>query len=213
VAWHFAAMVFQLCRNHVRARTCAEMSGAISAEHGFAFWLAGGSVLRGWALAAGGETGTGTERLKQGLEAWQATGSLTYQTYFLGLLADALARQSASEQSGNVLNEALELVTKTDERLYEAELYRLRGELVEQRSAAGDDAQAEADFRKALRIARQQGAKSLELRAAASLLRLHLRQNRPPGEAAESLRGAYAAFREGFQTPDLQDARGLLERV
>ncbi|HEY8505236.1 MAG TPA: hypothetical protein VIL46_11685, partial [Gemmataceae bacterium] len=90
VALHFAAMLHQLRRDGRRARACAEASSALAAEHGFSFWLAGGTVLGGWALAACGEAGDGTARLRQGLRDWVATGSLTYQTYYLGLLAEVL---------------------------------------------------------------------------------------------------------------------------
>jgi predicted ATPase len=136
--------------------------------------------------------------LRQGLDAWQATGSVTYRTYFLGLLAEVLGRAGRVADGLEVLDEALALVEETSERLFEAELYRLRGEL---RHATGRE--AEDDFRRALAVARRQGAKSLELRAATSLARLS-------GER-EPLAATLAWFTEGFDTRDIQEARALLD--
>jgi predicted ATPase/predicted Ser/Thr protein kinase len=212
VAMHFAAMLHQVGRDHRRARERAEACAAIAAEHGLLFWLAGSSVMSGWALAAAGAADEGIRRLRQGLHDWQATGSGTYQTYYLGLLAELLVLQGRCEEARQVVEEALTLVRQTEEGLYEAELYRLRGEA----SLRGADEpaaalqRAEEDFRLALDISRRQEAKSLELRAAMSLVRLGQRSGRH-AEARESLAAIRAWFTEGFQTPDLGAARGLLE--
>src|SRR5262249_14716880 len=128
VALHFAAMLHQLSRHDTRARECAEACGAVAADHGLLFWRAGSAVVRGGALAASGVADEGINRLRQGLDDWRATGSGTYQTYFLGLLADLLARSGHGDEAGHVLREALDLAQQTGEGLYEAELYRLRGE-------------------------------------------------------------------------------------
>jgi len=175
VAYHFAAMTYQLCRDAARARECAEASMAISAEHGFSFWLAGGVIISGWALAASGETAEGIARLRQGLLDWQATNSVTYRTYFLGLFAEALGEAGQQDEAHRVLDEALALVTETSEAFHESELHRQRGELFlrehgELASAAAKA--AESSFRRALDLARAQGARSLESRAAASLAQL-----------------------------------------
>jgi adenylate cyclase len=215
VALHFAAMVFQLCRHEARARQCAEASAAISAEHGFPFWLAGGTIIGGWALAAGGDTHAGLARLRQGLEAWNATGSVTYLTYFLGLLADSLLAQRDYEAAQAVVEEALALGERTDERMIEPELIRLRGQV--RLELAGDDAAARSraanlaqdDFRRAIQIAREQDARSLELRAALSLARLQDRAA-VPGDGREILASAHGSFSEGLETPDLKEARAVL---
>jgi predicted ATPase len=213
VALHFAAMLHQMLRDGARARQYAEASRAVAAEHGLLFWQAGSAVMSGWALATSGAADVGINQLRQGLHDWRATDSGTYQTYFLGLLAELLVRNDRGEQAHRVLEEALTLVRETGEGLYEAELYRLRGEarLCE---AAGSNAdpvqQAEEDFRYALDVARRQEAKSLELRAAMSLVRLS-RHASWLTEARELLAATYDWFAEGFQTPDLRAAYALLE--
>jgi predicted ATPase len=215
VALHFAAMLHQLRRDGPRTRACAEASGAIAAEHGFSFWRAGGAVMSGWALAAGGAAAEGLGRLRQGLADWHATGSVTYRTYYLGLLAEVLAEQGQAEEAGRLLDEALALVQQTDERLYEAELHRLRGELLRSGPAAPGPAalqRVEEDFCRALDIARRQQAKSLALRAAMSLAQLGQSRGRPE-EGRELLAEVYGWFTEGFDTRDLQEARALLEQL
>jgi predicted ATPase len=198
VAFHFAAMVHQLCRDGAQARRCAEASMAIAAEHGFSFWYAGGRVLYGWALAACGETSEGLYHLRQGLRDWRATESVTYETYFLGLLAEVLHQDQQFEESRRVVDEALDLSRRTGEGLYEAELHRLRGELC----LPERPQEAEQCFRHALAIARRQEARSLELRAATSLAR-----HCPDPQSKEILREIYSRFHEGFATPDLQAAQ------
>ncbi len=211
VALHFAAVVHQLRRDAPRTRACAESSAAIAAEHGFSFWLAGGAVMSGWALGVGGAADEGVSRLRRGLRDWQATGSVTYRTYYLGLLAEVLGGQGQVEEGCRVLGEALALARQTGEGLYEAELYRLRGEMLLRTASAPGEAIAQAAeaFRQALEVARRQGAKALELRAAVSLARLSPRLGAAE-EAQALLAETYCGFTEGFQTPDLQEAHGLL---
>ncbi len=211
LALHFAAMLHQCRRDTRRVLACAEASGAIAAEHGFSFWMAGAAVLRGWALAMNGAADEGVRLLRQGLHDWLATGSITYQTYYLGLLAEVLLRQGQVEEGGAVLEEALAVAGRTGEGLYEAELHRLRGELLcgKEMSAAAA-ARAEGEYRQALEIARRQGARSFELRAAASLARLGRCLGRG-GEARPLLAEVYGRFTEGLATPDLQEARALLD--
>ena len=212
VALHFAATVYQLCRNKNRCRECAEACASISGEHGFPFWRAGGTIIGGWALAADGDPQPGVSRLRQGLEEWHAMGSVTYLTYFLGLLADSLRFQRDFQQGLLVLEDALDVVKRTDECMIESELHRLRGELLMQRLEAGDSAArslAEASFRQALTIARKQEARSLELRAAVSLTQFQ-DQLGLGSDGRESLIQAVNCFTEGFETPDLKDASALL---
>ena len=212
VAWHFAAMVYQLCGNHAQALKCAEASAAISAEHGFRFWLAGGTIIGGWALAAGGDVSAGVSRLRQGLRDWRATGSVTYMTYYLWLLAVALQRQGEIDQALEIVEEALALVLQTDERMIEPELYRLRGELrIASETGPASFSLAEADFRRALHVAQRQQARSLTLRAAVSLARLQSMQSQD-GDGRQFLAHALDAFTEGHDTLDLVEARALLIR-
>jgi predicted ATPase len=211
IALHFAAMLYQLCRDPERTRRYAEASAQIAAEHGLSFWLAGGGVMTGWSLVATGNLEEGIAQLKQGLRDWQATGSATYRTYYLALLADALATAGRIEEANATLNEALALVEQTDERLYEAELHRLRGEFLLRQRQADSDAStlAKASFHRALEVSRRQEVKSLELRAALSLVNVSNQQT-DEINAHEVLRAAFGSFSQGLDTPDLQDAAAAL---
>jgi adenylate cyclase len=213
VALHFAAMLHQLRRDGPRARVCAQASCAIAADHGFSFWLAGGTVLSGWALATCGSADEGVDRLRRGLRDWEATGSVTYRTYYLGLLAEVLGARGQVEEARTVLEEALALAGQTHEGLYEAELYRLRGDLLQRGTdEPGALERALEDFRLALEVARRQEARGLQLRAAVSLARLGRRRGRAL-EAREPLAETLGWFTEGFQTPDLTEARRLLDSL
>jgi predicted ATPase len=214
LALHFAAMLHQLRRDHHRAQVFAETCGAIAAEHGYSFWQAAAAVMSGWALAGRGKTAEGTARLRRGLRDWEATGSVTYRTYYLGLLAEVLGGQCQAAEGQRVLEEALALAERTGEGLYAAELHRLRGEILLSgpgESGAEELRRAEGHFHQALDVARRQGATSLELRAAMSLAR-PTRRFGSPAEARERLAGVYARFAEGFQTPDLEEAGELLQQ-
>jgi predicted ATPase/predicted Ser/Thr protein kinase len=202
VALFFAAMLHQLRRDAPRTRACADAACALAAEHGFSFWLAGNHILGGWAQAVLGEPGAGLDRLRRGLVGWQATGSVTYQTYYLGLLAEVLAATGQAGDARRKLDEALDLASQTGEGLYEAEVLRLRGEL---RRRAADEG-AVADFDAALDLARRQEGRSFALRAATSGARL-----RPSAPARDRLAELVATFTEGRLSPDLHDARALLD--
>ena len=153
----------------------------------------------------------GMMQMRQGLAALQATGGEVRRQLFLPLLAEAYGGIGQSEEGLHVLAEALAAVEKTGGRFYEAELYRLRGELLLVRTAE-HHTEAETCFRHALDIARRQQAKSWELRAAVSLSRLwHQQGNR--AEARELLEPVHGWFTEGFETADLQDAKALLEEL
>jgi serine/threonine protein kinase/predicted ATPase len=213
LALHFAAMLWQHCGEAAAVRESAEAATAIATEHGLSFWLAGGLVMRGWALAEQGARADGIAQMRQGLSAWVATGSQTYRTYFLGLLAEALGRDAQIRQGLSVLAEASALMHTTGEGLHGAELHRLKGEfLLRQSTTELSLREAEACFHEAIAIARQQQAKSLELRALMSLTRLYQRQN-CHAEARPLLAECYEWFTEGFDTPDLREAKSLLEQV
>ena len=147
----------------------------------------------------------------EGLAAWQATGLGQLRPYFLALLAEAYGHVDQADAGLTALTEALTLVDTTEERFYEAELHRLRGELL-LKYAIPDGLQAESCFHQALDMARRQQAKSLELRAAMSLARLWQRQGKR-AEACELLAPVYGWFTEGFDTADLRDAKSLLEEL
>jgi predicted ATPase len=148
--------------------------------------------------------------MRRGLATLQAMGAT--RPRLLLLLAEAYGRTGQPDQGLCVLDEALALIQKTTARCSEAELHRLRGELLLMQSAGGAEAAAEACFQRAIDLARQQQAKSWELRAAMSLCRLWQRQGKRD-EARQLLAGIYGWFTEGFDTPDLKDARALLEEL
>jgi predicted ATPase len=164
-------------------------------------------------LVEQGARASGIAQLRQGLTAWKAAGSETYRTYFLALLAEALSKEGQIEEGLSVLAEALTQMQGTGEGLHGAELYRLQGEfLLRCEEAEGTGCEAEACFHRAFTIARRQSAKSLELRAAMSLARQYQKQARP-AEARPMLAECYDWFTEGFDTPDLQEAKALLEQL
>jgi predicted ATPase len=173
----------------------------------FSFLKAWGGIFLGRAQVANGQASEGRANLLQGLAASQEIGQKSNATFGLAMLAEV----SASAQDRlDLLAEAKEIMAKTGERFYEAEIYRLQGELYLKQGA--DSAAAEACFQHALEIARRQEAKSLELRAANSLARLRKWQGRTD-EARLLLAEVYDWFTEGFDTADLIDARGLLDEL
>jgi class 3 adenylate cyclase/predicted ATPase len=207
-----AAILDQFCRevDTVQARAAAAV--ALSTEHGFPYFLAVGTILRGWTLAIQGQGEAGMAQMRQGLAAWRATGAEFARPYFVALLAEAYGQDGQVEEGLAVLAEALAAVHATEERWWEAELHRLKGELLWQQGTGQTSLEAEASFHQALEIARRQQAKSLELRAATSLSRLWQRQGKRQ-EAHDLLAPVYNWFTEGFDTADLQRAKALLDEL
>ena len=204
------AVLYQYRREVHLTHERVEVIMTLCTDQGFTFFLAWGTMLRGWVLAEQGEE-VGIAQICQGLTAYQATGSGFFRPYYLGLLAEAYAKEGQAEEGLSVLAEALAVVHKTGERLYEAELYRLQGELLLARSTH-QTVEAEACFHQALNVARRQQAKAWELRAAMSLSRLWQRQGKRD-EARQLLAEVYNWFTEGFDTADLQEAKALLAEL
>jgi predicted ATPase len=204
-------VVHQLRFERQAVREWAEKLIALSNEQGFAYWLAWGNILRGWALAKQGDGEEEIAQIRQGLAAHQATEAELAQPYFLALLAEAYGGIGKAQEGLTVLAGALDVVNKYGERFYEAELYRLKGELL---LALSQENQAEAEtcFHKAIEVARWQSAKSLELRTVMNLSRLWQRQGKKE-EARKMLAEIYGWFTEGFQTADLKQAKALLEEL
>ncbi|MGH8059930.1 MAG: hypothetical protein ACREOH_22280, partial [Candidatus Entotheonellia bacterium] len=174
-------------------------------------YLARATVLRGWTLAESDQGEEGITQIHQGLAAYQATGATLYRPYYLALLAEASAQVGQTAEGLEALAEALATLPQSGVRWWEAELYRLKGELLLQHAGAQPE-EAEACFHQALAVARRQQAKSLELRAVMSLSRLWQRQGKRE-EARQLLEEIYGWFTEGFDTPDLQEARAVLETL
>jgi predicted ATPase len=140
-----------------------------------------------------------------------------FQPFFLALLAEVYGKVGQTEEGRSVLAEAMDKVHNTGECFYEAELYRLKGELtLKQFGVRGPESEvqkeAEACFHRAIDIARRQSAKSLELRAVTSLSRLWQSQGKKD-EARQMLAEIYHWFTEGFDTKDLQEAKAMLEKL
>ena len=188
-----------------------DASIAVSTEHGFAYWPPQGMMLQGWVLAERGQVAIGIVRMRQGLVALQATGTDIQRAYSLGLLANAYRQVGQISEGLATLDEALAAVDKTGGRWGEAELHRLKGELL-MRQAGSNAQQVEICFQQALGVARRQQAKSLELRAAMSLCRLWQKKGNQQ-QARELLAEIYGWFTEGFNSPDLCQARELLEEL
>jgi tetratricopeptide (TPR) repeat protein len=256
----FAPLVYHCCRQGARVQEQAEEGIAVATRMGFPFWRAIGLFWRGWALAEQGHHGEGIQQMQQGLGAQRETGSSVHRVHFMILLAEAHGRAGQVEEGLRLLAEAE--MEKTEERFYEAELWRLRGELTLQQFKVQDpkskgenslesreekspgssvqslasqntdprpltpDPQGEAEecFQKAIAIARQQQAKSLELRAVMSFVRLRQQQAAQQvsrttyhvsrtalTEAHRILSEVYGRFTEGFEIKDLREAKALIE--
>ena len=205
------AEIYQFRREAQQTQERAEALMSLSTEQRFAFWLVSATVLRGWALAEQGQGAEGIAQIRQGLTAWQAMGEALYQPRFRALLAEIYGKMGQPEAGLTVLAEVLADGHNTGLCYCEAELYRLKGELLLQQ-AVGWGGEAEACFRQALDVARHQQAKSWELRAATSLARLWQQQGKR-AEAREILAPVYSWFTEGFDTADLQEAKALLDAL
>jgi predicted ATPase len=206
------AAVFHQCRREERfTQERADATISLTKEQGFPYWIAVGSLFRGWALVHQGQAQDGIEQLHQGLIAFRATGAEIWRPYWLMLLAEANGTLGEPEAGLTVLTEALTLMDTTGERWYEAELYRLKGALLLQQNS-DHHAEAEAAFHHALEIARMQQAKSFELRTATSLAQLWQQQGKRQ-EAHALLAPVYGWFTEGFDTADLQEAKAMLDAL
>jgi adenylate cyclase len=234
----FAAFLHLYRREGQLAQERAEALIALAREQEFAWWLAGGITLRGWALAEQEQEEEGMAQMRQGLVAGQATGAELERPWILARLAETQGKAGHVKEGLHLLDEATAVMRKNENRSCEAELYRLKGQLtlqskaslgqVQDKSKASQnkseipntqyltpntqaEAEAEACFQKAIDVARKQQAKSLELRATVSLARLWQQQGKHH-EARNTLSEVYHWFTEGFDTKDLQEAKALLEQ-
>jgi class 3 adenylate cyclase/predicted ATPase len=215
VALYFGAYLHQFRRQGQAAQKLAEALRVLSSEQGFVSLLAWGTMLQGWVLAEQGQAKEGIAQIRQSLITYQAIGSELGRPSILVSLAEVYGQIGEVEEGLNALAEALTAVERTGERWYEAELYRLKGELTLQskvQSLKSKVEEAEACFHKAIEIARKQSAKSLELRGVTSLARLWQQQGKTT-EAHRMLAEIYGWFTEGFDTADLQEAKVLLEEL
>jgi predicted ATPase len=206
----WAAWVRQLRREPAEARALAEAAVGLCAEQGFPLWRSMGEILWGWAQAQGGEVEEGVARVSRGLDELAATGAGLWRPSFLALLAEVLVGASRLEEGLRALEQAIEVARRHNELFYEAELERLRGELLGRGKA--EVLEIEACFWGAMARAQRQQGRSLELRAASSLARLWREQGKR-AEAHDVLAPVYGWFTEGFDAPDLIEANQLLEAL
>jgi tetratricopeptide (TPR) repeat protein len=179
-------------------------------EHGLPYYSAVAMLTRGWGLAMQNQE-KGIELIRRGLASSLAIGTRQQHGYFLALLAEALNRAGRVEEGLATLSEALDVTKQNNEPFYEAELYRLKGDALV-KAGVVSFSEAESCFHRAIEIARQQQAKSFELRAVMSLARLWQQQGKRE-EGRAILAETYDWFTEGFETADLRDANLLLEEL
>jgi predicted ATPase len=179
---------------------------AVATEHDFPLWGAQGAIYGGWAKVKNGDVAEGVSLLRSGANAYRATRAEAWTPYYTALLARTCEITGRIEESLTLLDDALQITERTEERWFAAELNRRKGELLLRQ---GHSEAAEELYRKALSIAQEQQAKLWELRAVVSLVRLRCDQGRP-AEARDLLAPIYGWFTEGFDTPDLKEAKALL---
>jgi predicted ATPase len=207
----FVGFLHQFRRETRAAQGHAEGMIALSAEHGIPQLLAWATTLRGGAMAEQGRSEEGIAQIQEGLAAFRATGAELMAPYFLCLLAEACMETGRFDDGLSALTEALIAADENENRSCEAEMHRLKGELLLKQSDSNTP-EAHSCFQRAIEIARRQSAKSLKLRATTSLARLLASQGRRE-EARAMLAEIYGWFTEGFDTGDLIDARALLKEL
>jgi len=204
----WAAVLHQFRRESQATLERAESAIALGTEYRFMHWLNWGTILKGWALAIQNDAETGLKFIRQGLDNWRALPMDATEPYFLGLLAETYGAAGQIESGLQVIDEALTRAKMTGEHFWDAELFRLQGELFH---LSGDN-QAESSFLHAINIAQSQQAKLLELRAIVSLQQLQQSQGRT-NRNDQSLLNIYRWFNEGFDTFDLKQAQALLSQI
>ncbi|ETW94075.1 MAG: hypothetical protein ETSY1_36415 [Candidatus Entotheonella factor] len=206
-----AAALRQYRREPLEVVALSEELLAMSTMREFDFWYTSALVFQGWGRLQAHRMTDGIEGIERGLRAYRATGTKLFLPYLLMLLVESYRQTDQTEAALSVLTEALTLTENSGERWLAAELYRQRGALfynpLEPRAE-----QVESSYTRAISIARQQGAKTLELRATVSLGRLWLQQGKPD-MIRDYLSPLYNWFSEGHATADLQDAKAMLDGV
>jgi len=187
----------------------ADQLVAVATEQGFPHWRGEGTIFGGWVKVRSGDVAEGISLLRSGTGIYRATGAEMFMPHYMALLARAFEIAGQVEEALALLDEALQIVERTGERWFEAELNRHKGQLQVRQA---DTEAAEGSYRRALSIAREQEGKLWELRAAVSLAGLR-RDLGWRGEARDLLAPVYGWFTEGFDTPDLKDAKALLDEL
>jgi predicted ATPase/energy-coupling factor transporter ATP-binding protein EcfA2 len=207
-ALHHTGWLHHHCRLGIQTHACGEEQMRIATEQGFLFWHASGTLYTAGGLLLQGRLEQGLRLLQKGLDAYRGTGAELALPYYLSMLADACMQTGRFAEAHTALNEALALAEKNDERFQEAELHRLKGELL--LAESDDQITAEECFRRAVESADRHQSKAWKLRATTSLARLWQKQGRRE-EALTALSAVHSLFTEGFTMPDLVDAAALVE--
>ena len=203
----WAIMLQFMLDNTPEALTQAEELIALSKAHGMSWWLRYATVLYGCALLKSGQLAEGITELERGIADWQTLGNKINHILLYGHLAPAYAKLGRLDRGIDISENAIALC-KTQDRWYEAEMYRVYGDLL----LSSNMQRAEAAFLQAISIARTQSAKSFELRAAVSLAKLWKSQDKA-SDALNVLSPIYAWFTEGFDTHDLKEAKALVDQL
>ena len=205
------AITYIHCGEYAVANAQADELTVLADEKGSVFWKNTGMINKGYVLALTGETSNAIQMLTSGITAHRSMGTRVWVPLYSSYLARAHAELGQNEQARHSIGEAMAAVETTKERWCEAEVYRTAGEIALM-SPEHDEVKAEAYFERALSVARQQQAKSWELRAAMSMARLWPDQGKRQ-QAHDLLAPVYGWFTEGFDTLDLKDAKALLEQL
>jgi len=203
------ARLLSFTGNHALLEEWASELISVAVEQGFLLWRAMGTIYLGWVRVNNSDMVEGISLLRRGLAAYRATGAEAFVPYQIALLAKACEIAGKVEEAADLLDDAVQIIERTGERWLEAELHRHKGQLLQRK---GHSDAAEDLFRKALSVAQQQEAKLWELRAAASLAQLG-RDHGRRAEARDILAPIYGWFAEGFDTPDVREAKTLLDQM
>src|SRR6266852_3667782 len=206
----YLALLQQLRADEAVAREHAEQAHALASKYQAPYYRAWADILVSYALALEQPDEERIGRLRESISEFKASSARLRLPYYLSLLAQVCGQAGRVKQGLASIDEALAEARTHNERWWDAELHRLRGELLLMHGADASD--VEAAILRAIEIARSQQARSLELRATMSLVRLWIAQNRSD-DARQQLSDLYAWFTEGFDTPDLQAARLLLAHL
>jgi DNA-binding winged helix-turn-helix (wHTH) protein/predicted ATPase len=206
-----AALLYQRRGDVDAVRKWADAAITLATENAFPHWVALGTMYMGWVLVSQGQVAEGLAQIQQGLANYRTAGVRLGVMRWLGLLTEVYGRSGRVAEGRILLPEAF--TTMNNGQLnHAAEFYRIQGELLTQESGKHTEEEAEASLHRALAMARQQQAKSLELRAAISLGRLWQHQGKRDA-ARHLLESVYHWFTEGFETADMQKARAMLEKL
>ena len=207
----YLALLQQLRADEAVAREHAEQALALASKYQAPYYRAWAGILVSYALALEQPDEERIGRLRGSITAFKASSARLRLPYYLSLLAQVYGKAGRAEEGLASIDEALAEARTHNERWWDAELHRLRGELLLLRGADASD--GEAALLRAIEIARSQQARSLELRATMSLARLWMRPRSRSDDARRRLSDLYTWFTEGFETPDLQAARLLLAQL